>query len=92
MAVLVVPILAAALVAPDDPLGRVGRLALIVGSRDRGPAASGRVAACASKAGVFAMAVIDAVFIFGDFFDGQNAQFNAAVPGADLLRFRGRHR
>ena len=32
MAVLVVPMLAAALVAPDDPLGRAGRLALIVGS------------------------------------------------------------
>jgi hypothetical protein len=81
MAVLVVPMLAAALVTPDDPLGRVGRLALIVGSC----VTVGRLLAAAApsallKAGVFAMATIDAVFIFGDLFGEQNAQFNAAAP------------
>jgi len=34
------------------------------------------------------MATIDAVFIFGDFFGDQNAQFNAAVPAADLPRLQ----
>jgi hypothetical protein len=81
MALLVVPLLAAALAAPDDPLGRLGRLCLIVGSC----VTLGRLLAGASpsallKAGVFAMATIDAVFIFGDFFGEQNAQFNAAAP------------
>jgi hypothetical protein len=81
MAILVVPLLAVALVAPDDPAGRLGRLALIVGSC----VTAGRLLAGAAplafvKAGVLAMATIDAVFIFGDFFGEQNAQFNAAAP------------
>ena len=81
LAILTVPLLAAAAAAPDDPLGRVGRLALIVGSC----VAVGRLLAGAAplallKAGVYAMAAIDAVFIFGDFFGEQNAQFNAAAP------------
>jgi len=89
MAVLVGPMLAGALVAPDDPLGRVGRLLLIVGSC----ATVGRLLAGAAplallKAGVVAMAVIDAVFIFGDFFGSQNAQFNAAAPAAGLPRLQ----
>ncbi len=89
MAALAIPMLAAALVAPDDPLGQVGRLGLIVGSC----VTAGRLLAGASplallKAGVFAMATIDAVFIFGDFFGEQNSQFNAAVPAADLPRLQ----
>ena len=39
------------------------------------------------KAGVFAMAGIDAVFIFGDFFGEENAQYNAAAP-AGLARLQ----
>jgi hypothetical protein len=81
MAILVLPLLAAALLAPDDPAGRLGRLALIVGAC----VTAGRLLAGAApltllKAGVLAMAGIDAVFIFGDFFGEQNAQFNAAAP------------
>ena len=34
------------------------------------------------------MAVIDAVFIFGDFFGDQNAAFNAAAPAAGLPRLQ----
>ena len=34
------------------------------------------------------MAIIDAVFIFGDFFGDQNAQFNAAAPAGDLPRLQ----
>ena len=81
MAVLVVPMLAAAIVAPDDPAGRVGRLALIVGSCVTvGRLLAGATPLVLLKAGVLAMATIDAVFIFGDFFAEQNAQFNAAAP------------
>lgn len=89
MSVFVLPMLAAALVAPDDPLGQVGRLCLIVGS----VVTAGRLLAGAAplallKAGVVAMAIVDAVFIFGDFFGEQNAQFNAAAPTADLPRLQ----
>ncbi len=89
MAVLVVPILAAALVAPDDPLGRLGRLALIVGSCvTLGRLLAGAAPAALLKAGVFAMATIDVVFIFGDFFGDQNSAFNAAAPAAGLPRLQ----
>jgi hypothetical protein len=89
MALLVVPLLAAALIAPDDALGRAARLCLIVGS----VVTVGRLLAGAApltllKAGVIAMATIDAIFIFGDFFSEQNAQFNAAVPAGDLPRLQ----
>jgi hypothetical protein len=85
----VVPLLAAALAAPDDPLGRAARLLLIVGS----VVTAGRLLAGIAplwylKAGVVAMAVIDAVFIFGDFFGEQNATFNAAEPAAGLPRLQ----
>jgi hypothetical protein len=36
------------------------------------------------KAGVVAMAAIDAVFIFGDFFDDENAAYDAAAPAPGL--------
>jgi hypothetical protein len=89
MAVLVVPMLAAALIAPDDPLGRVGRLGLIVGSVvTLGRLLAGATPLTLLKAGVVAMATIDAVFIFGDFFGTQNALFNAAVPAGDLPRLQ----
>jgi hypothetical protein len=76
LALGVVPLLAAALAAPDDPLGRVARLL------------AGAAPLIYLKAGVVAMAVIDAVFIFGDFFGDQNAAFNAAAPAAGLPRLQ----
>lgn len=89
LAALAAPLLAAALAAPDDPLGRAGRLMLIVGSC----ATVGRLLAGAAplvllKGGVVAMAAIDAVFILGDLFDEQNARFDAAVPAAGLPRLQ----
>ncbi len=89
LALAIVPLLAAALAAPDDPLGRAARLAMIVGSC----VTVGRLLAGGTplrwlKAGVVAMAVIDAVFIFGDFFGEQNATFNAAAPAAGLPRLQ----
>lgn len=89
MALAVVPLLAAAFAAPDDPLGRVARLLLIVGSCVTvGRLLAGGTPLLFLKAGVVAMAVIDAVFIFGDLWGEQNAAFNAAVPAAGLPRLQ----
>jgi hypothetical protein len=89
LALAIVPILAAALAAPDDPLGRVARLIMIVGSCVTvGRLLAGGAPLLYLKAGVVAMAAIDAVFIFGDFFGEENAAFNAAVPAAGLPRLQ----
>jgi len=89
LAVLALVLLAIALTGPDDPAGRVARLALIVTSC----ATVGRLLAGATpltllKIGVVAMAVVDSVFIFGDFFGEQNAMFNAAAPAEGLPRLQ----
>jgi hypothetical protein len=89
LALLTLPLLAAALAAPDDPLGRAARLIMIVGS----VVTVGRLLAGAApllwlKLGVVAMAVIDSVFIFGDLWGDQNAAFNAAAPAEELPRFQ----
>ena len=89
LAVLALPALAAALAAPDDPLGRTGRLVLIAGSvLTVGRLLAGAAPLALLKAGVLAMAAIDAVVIFGDLFDRENALFDAAVPAAGLPRLQ----
>ena len=92
LALLTLPLLAAAFAAPDDPLGRVARLALIVASCVTvGRLLSGAAPLTLLKAGVVAMATVDAVFIFGDLFGEENAQFNAAVPAEGLPRLQVAH-
>jgi len=89
LALAVVPIVALAVAAPDDPLGQVARLMLIVGSVvTLGRLLAGATPLLVLKAGVVAMTAIDSVFIFGDFFADQNATFNAAVPAAGLPRLQ----
>lgn len=89
LALAIVPILAAALAGPDDPLGRAARLVMIVGSCvTAGRLLAGVAPLRYAKAGVVAMAVVDAVFIFGDLFGEQNAAFNAAAPAAGLPRLQ----
>jgi hypothetical protein len=89
LATLTLPLLAAALAAPDDSLGRVGRLLLIIGSCvTLGRLLAGVAPLLLLKAGVVAMATIDAVFIFGDYFGEQNAIFDAAAPAAGLPRLQ----
>ena len=89
LAVLTAPALAAALAAPDDPLGRAGRIVLIAGSVVTvGRLLAGVAPLTLLKAGVVAMAGIDAVVIFGDLFDRENALFDAAVPAAGLPRLQ----
>ena len=89
LALAIVPLLVAAFAGPDDPLGRVARLLLIVGS----VVTAGRLLAGGAplpllKAGVVAMTLIDAVFIFGELWAEQNATFNAAAPAAGLPRLQ----
>ncbi|HEV3376102.1 MAG TPA: hypothetical protein VG126_02365 [Thermoleophilaceae bacterium] len=89
LALATVPLLAAALAAPDDALGRVARLILIVGSCVTvGRLLAGGAPLLYLKLGVVAMAVIDAVFIFGDLWGEQNAAFNAAAPAEGLPRLQ----
>jgi hypothetical protein len=92
LALAVVPMLAFAIASPDGPLGRVGRLAMIVGSVvTLGRLLTGVAPLMVLKAGVWVMTVIDSVFIFGDFFHEQNATFNAAVPAEHLPRLQVAH-
>jgi hypothetical protein len=89
LAVLALPLLAAALAAPDEPLGQVARLALIVGSCvTLGRLLAGAAPLAFLKAGVVAMAAVDAVFIFGELFEEQNALFDAAAPAPGLPRLQ----
>jgi hypothetical protein len=89
LALLTVPLLAAALALPDDPLGQAARLLMIVGSCvTLGRLLAGACPLLLIKVGVVAMATIDAVFIFGQFFEEQNAHFNAAAPAAGLPRLQ----
>jgi hypothetical protein len=89
LATLTLPLLAAAMAAPDDPGGRLARLLLIVGSCvTLGRLLAGATPLLLLKAGVIAMATIDAIFIFGDFFGEQNAIFNAAAPAEGLPRLQ----
>ena len=89
LALLVVPLLVTALVAPDEALGRAARLVMIVGST----ATAGRLLTGAAplrllKLGVVAMAVIDSWFIFADYWGEENAAFNAAEPATGLPRLQ----
>jgi hypothetical protein len=89
LALVIVPLLAAALAGPDDALGRAARLLMIVGSCVTvGRLLAGGAPLLYLKLGVVAMAVIDAVFIFGDLWGEQNAAFNAAVPAEGLPRLQ----
>jgi hypothetical protein len=89
LALAVVPILAVALAAPDDPGGEAARLILIVGSVvTLGRLLAGVAPLLVLKLGVVAMTVIDSIFIFGDFFPSQNATFNAAAPAEGLPRLQ----
>ena len=89
LALLAVPALAAALIGPEDPLGRLGRLVLIAGS----VVTVGRLLAGASplvllKVGVVAMAAIDSVVILGDLFHEHNVRFAVAAPAPGLPRLQ----
>ena len=88
-AALTVPLLAAALATPETPAGQLARIALIAGACITACRLLAGVAPLPLlKAGVVAMAAIDATFIFGHLSDHQNAQFATAVaaPGLPQLQ------
>jgi hypothetical protein len=88
-AALAVPLLAAALATPGALAGEIARVALIAGaSVTAGRLLAGVAPLSLLKAGVVAMAAIDATFLFGHLSDHQNAQFAAAVaaPGLPQLQ------
>jgi hypothetical protein len=92
LALLTIPLLAAAFAAPDDPLGRAARLALIVGSVVTvGRLLAGSAPLLLLKVGVVAMAIVDAIFIFGELWQEQNHQFVAATPAEGLPRLQVAH-
>ena len=85
LALLTIPLLVAALIAPEEAAGRIARILLIVGST----ATAGRLLAAGAplsllKVGVIATATIDAVLVLGNQFDDQFAGFDAASPAAGL--------
>jgi hypothetical protein len=84
-AALAVPLLAAAVAAPEALDGELARMALVAGAC----IAAGRLLAGVApvsllKLGVVAMAATDAAVIFGHLADHQNAQFSAAVAAPAL--------
>jgi hypothetical protein len=88
-AALAVPLVVAAVAVPEAPAGELARIALIAGACVTAARLLAGVAPLSLlKAGVVAMAAIDATFIFGHLSDHQNAQFAAAVaaPGLPQLQ------
>jgi len=89
LAVAALPLFAGAFAAPDDTVGELARIALIGGSCITvGRLLAGAAPLTLVKAGLIAMATVDAVIIFGHLFDQQNAVFEAAVasPGLPQLQ------
>jgi hypothetical protein len=89
LAVAALPLFAGAFAAPDDTVGELARIALIGGSCITvGRLLAGAAPLTLIKAGLIAMATVDAVIIFGHLFDQQNAVFEAAVatPGLPQLQ------
>ena len=89
LALLAVPVLALAVVAVGTRLGAAAAVALTALSCvTLGRLLAGLVPAGALRAGIVAMAVIDAVLVFGNQLQGPNAVLNAAVPAPGLPRLQ----
>jgi hypothetical protein len=85
LAVLAVPLLVAAVAAPEAPVGEVARIALMGGAC----VTAGRLLAGAAplpllEVGVVTMAMVDATFLLGHLSEHQNAAFGAAVAAPGL--------
>ena len=85
LAAVSAPLLIATVAVPEAPVGEVARIALIAGAAVTVCRLLAGVAPLTLlKAGVVAMAVIDATFIFGHLSEHQNVQFATAVPAPGL--------
>jgi hypothetical protein len=85
LALLAVPLLALAWAAPGDRAGQAAATLLIAGST----VTAGRLLAGATplpllKAGVVAMAIVDAILVFSNNLQAPNAVLDAAAPGLGL--------
>ncbi|HEX2088020.1 MAG TPA: hypothetical protein VHF89_20200 [Solirubrobacteraceae bacterium] len=85
-ALAAVPLLALAIFGPDDGTAtELARLALVVGSCvTLGRLLAGATPLVALKAAIYVMAVVDAIYIFGDLSEDQNREFAAARPAEGL--------
>ena len=89
LAVLAVPLLVAAVAAPEEPIGEVARIALMGGAC----VTAGRLLAGVAplpllEVGVVAMAMVDATFLLGHLSEHQNAAFGAAVAAPGLPKLQ----
>jgi hypothetical protein len=85
LALLTIPLLVAAFVAPEGTVGRAARIVLIVCSTaTAGRLLTGGAPLPLLKLGVVAMATIDAILVMGNHFDQQFASFDAASPAGGL--------
>lgn len=89
LAALAAPLLALAWALPDDRIGQVATTLLIAGSA----VTLGRLLAGAAplrllKAGVIAMAAVDAFLVFSNNLQAPNAVLVAASPGGELPRLQ----
>lgn len=85
LAILAVGLLALAWVAPDDWTGQLARTAMVAGSAiTLGRLLAGAAPLSWLKAGVYAMAAVDAYLVFSGRLEHPNAILVAAAPGPDL--------
>jgi hypothetical protein len=89
LALLAVPLLGTALAGPDALAGQIARIVLVAGACVTAcRLLAGSAPLPLLKAGVVAMAVVDATFLLGHLSDHQNAEFAGAVaaPGLPQLQ------
>jgi hypothetical protein len=85
LAVLAAPLLALAWAVPDDRIGQLATTVLIAGSAVTvGTLLAGAAPLPLLKAGVIAMAAVDAYLVFSDRLQAPNAVLVAASPGLGL--------
>ena len=88
-ALLVVPLFAAAWADGGRPAGQVAAVVLsALSCVTLGRLLAGAVPAAALRAGIVAMAAVDALFVFGDVLQEPNRVFVAAAPVSSLPRFQ----
>jgi hypothetical protein len=89
---VVAPLLVLAWTAPDERFGQAAAIALIAASAvAAGRLIIGLAPLAVLKAGVVAMAVLDAILVFSNELQGPNALLVAAAPGVGLPQLQAAH-
>ena len=85
LAPLAAPLLAVAWAIPDERVGQLATCALVAGSAvTLGRLLAGAAPLSLLKAGIYAMAAVDAYLVFSGALEPSNAVLVAAAPGPDL--------